>query len=50
MADKKLGRVLLELDGELIPMNELEKKDYEDFLEFMNQLRLAYIAVVSKRN
>jgi len=33
-------------NGDMVNVNSLPKKEYEDFLELMNRVRLAYITLV----
>lgn len=43
---RSFTNVFVEIDGNTIPIRELPKIEYEEFLEGMHRLRLAYIAVV----
>ena len=45
---RSFTNVFVEIDGKPIPIRELPKIEYEEFLEGMHQLRLAYIAVVGR--
>ena len=45
---RSFTNVFVEIDGKLIPIRELPKIEYEEFLEVMHRLRLAYISVVSR--
>lgn len=45
---RSFTNVFVEIDGKPIPIIELQKIEYEEFLESMHRLRLAYIAVVSR--
>lgn len=40
--------VFVEIDGKPIPIRELPKIEYEEFLEGMHRLRLAYISVMGR--
>lgn len=40
--------VYVEIDGKKVSIAELPKHQYEEFLEDMHKLRLAYITVVSR--
>lgn len=44
--DRIFTNVFVEIDGKSIPISELPKIEYEEFLEEMHRLRLAYIALV----
>ena len=44
----KLGKMFIEVDGVLTDITALPKPQYERFLEIMNQLRLAYIAITTR--
>jgi len=45
---RSFTNVFVEIDGKPIPIRELPKIEYEDFLEAMHRLRLAYIAFVGR--
>ncbi len=45
IVDRIFTNVFVEIDGKSIPISELPKIEYEEFLEDMHRLRLAYIAV-----
>ena len=45
---RRFSNVMVEIDGEIIPIRDLPKHEYEAFLDDMNKLRLAYIAIVSR--
>lgn len=48
---KQLTGIYLEFDNkEKINIQNLDKKDYEQFLNRMNELRMAYISIVSRQN
>lgn len=47
---RNFTNVFVEIDGKLIPIRELRKIEYEEFLDGMHKLRLAYITIISKRN
>lgn len=42
-------RIMVEKDGQEIDIQNLQKEDYEYFLELMEHLRLAYVAATSGR-
>jgi len=46
MSNKKAGKIFIELDGELTDISTLDKEDYEEFLEMMHRLRVAYITII----
>jgi len=48
MSNKKFGRIFIELDGDLTDISGLDKEDYEDFLEMIHRLRIAYITTIIK--
>ena len=45
---RSFTNVFVEIDGKLIPIREMPKIEYEEFLEGMHRLRLAYISVVGR--
>ena len=45
---RRFSNILIEIDGELVQLRDLPKHEYEEFLEVMHRLRLAYISVVSR--
>lgn len=45
---RSFTNVFVEIDGKPIPIRELPKIEYEEFLESMHRLRSAYIAVVGR--
>ena len=45
---RSFTNVFVEIDGKPIPIRELPKIEYKEFLECMHRLRLAYIAVVGR--
>ena len=45
---RSFTNVFVEINDKPIPIRELPKIEYEEFLEAMHRLRLAYIAVVSR--
>lgn len=45
---RSFTNVFVEIDGKPIPIRELPKIEYEEFLECMHRLRLSYIAVVGR--
>lgn len=45
---RSFTNVFVEIDGKPIPIRELPKIEYEEFLEGMHRLRMAYIAVVGR--
>jgi len=49
MKDKVFTKIMVEIHGVMVNINELPKEQYEDFLELMNQLRLVYIAIQTTR-
>jgi hypothetical protein len=44
---RMFSNVLVEIDGQIIPIRDLPKHEYESFLDDMHKLRLAYILTVS---
>ena len=46
----KFGHIYIEKEDtkDLINIKDLEKKDYEKFLEYMHQLRIAYIVIAGQ--
>ena len=46
---RRFSNILIEIDGELVRLRDLPKHEYEEFLEDMRKLRLAYISVMSGR-
>lgn len=46
---RSFTNVFVEIDGKPIPIRELPKIEYEEFLEGMHRLRLAYIVVCRQR-
>lgn len=46
---RRFSNILIEIDGELVQLRDLPKHEYEEFLEDMHKLRLAYISVMSGR-
>ena len=44
----KFGKIMIEVDGILTDVTTLPRPQYERFLEMMNQLRIAYIALTSR--
>jgi len=49
MKEKTFSRIMVEIKGGIIVnITDLPKEQYEEFLEIMHQVRLAYIAVTSK--
>ena len=45
---RSFTNVFVEIDGKPIPIRELPKIEYEEFLEGMHKLRLAYISVIGR--
>jgi hypothetical protein len=45
---RRFSDVLVEIDGQIIPIRDLPKHEYEAFLNDMHKLRLAYISVVGR--
>jgi hypothetical protein len=45
---KNIDKVFVEVDGKLINIRDLEKEQYEQFLEHMNALRIAYFITISR--
>ena len=50
MSDKKAKRIFVEIDDELVNITDLDREDYEDFLEIMHKLRMVYITTVRFKN
>jgi hypothetical protein len=49
--DDKITGIYLEINGaQKIKIQDLCKKDYEEFLDNMYKLRCAYLSIVNKRN
>ena len=46
MKKKKVGKIMIELDGVLTDINSLNKADYEQFLDAIIDLRKLYMSVV----
>jgi len=46
----KITNILVEKDNKLIPIKDLPKIEYEEFLELIHRLRLAYITVVGRND
>jgi len=42
----KDDEILIKRGEQLIPIRDLSKKEYEEFLELMNKLRMTYIALI----
>lgn len=42
---RRFSNVLVEIDGEIIPIRDLPKHEYEEFLNDMHKLRLVYISI-----
>ena len=45
MTEKIFDKILVELDGKTIDIVDLPQDKYEQFLELMHQIRLAYIVI-----
>ena len=45
---RRFSDVMVEIEGKVIPIRELPKHEYEDFLNDMHLLRLAYISIVGR--
>lgn len=45
---RSFTNVFVEIDGKPIPIRELSKIEYEEFLDGMHRLRLAYISIVGR--
>jgi len=45
---KKAGAIYIELDGELTNITELDREEYEQFLEIMEKLRIAYNVLINR--
>lgn len=45
---RSFTNVFVEIDGKPIPIRDLPKMEYEEFLEVMHRLRMAYISVVGR--
>ena len=43
-----IGWFMLDENGDMVNIQDLPKPEYEKFLEQMNALRMAYIALVSR--
>lgn len=41
-----ITKIFVEKNGELINITSLPREEYEDFLESMHRLRIAYIATI----
>jgi hypothetical protein len=51
MKEKPFKRIMVELqNGMMVSISDLPKEQYEYFLELMNHVRLAYIAVTNNEN
>lgn len=48
VVDKRLGDIFIEAGDELVNIRDLERVDYERFLERVNALRLVYIVSMRK--
>ncbi len=48
ISSRHLQDVLVKVNGELIPIRGLPKDEYEQFLDIMFKLRLAYISAITK--
>jgi len=47
--NKKAGAIYIELDGELTNITELDREEYEQFLEIMEKLRIAYNILINHK-
>ena len=47
--NKKTGAIYIELDGELTNITELDREEYEQFLEIMEKLRIAYNVLINHK-
>ena len=45
---RSFTNVFVEIDGKPIPIRELPNIEYEEFLEGVHKLRLAYISVIGR--
>lgn len=46
---RKLKEINIHFDnGDIVKVQDLPKSEYEEFLELMNKLRIAYIALTSR--
>ena len=46
MKDKvEFGKIMIEVDGELVNIKDLPKPQYEHFLDITNRIRAAYLAL-----
>lgn len=49
MEEKLFSKIMVEIkDGVIVNITELPKDQYEQFLELMHQVRIAYIAVTKR--
>ena len=49
MKEKTFSKIMVEIKGGIIVnITDLPKDKYEEFLEIMHQVRLTYIAIISK--
>jgi hypothetical protein len=44
----KFGKIMIEVDEIMTDVTTLPRPQYERFLELMNQLKIAYIALTSR--
>ena len=47
--NKKAGAIYIELDGKLTNITELDQEEYEQFLEIMEKLRIAYNVLINHK-
>jgi hypothetical protein len=47
MEDKLFGKIMVEVNGQMVDIADLPRADYERFLELMHKKRIAYIALQS---
>ena len=41
----KFGKIYIELNDELVDITDLDKDNYEEFLDLMTSVKLSYIAI-----
>lgn len=47
--ERQCEGIYLKVDGEIIPIKDLPKHEYEDFLEFTHKLRMAYFSTINEK-
>ena len=50
LVKRRFNDVLVEIDGQRIPIRELPKHEYEEFLEDMHKVRLGYIIMLLRES